>query len=247
MAVKNSVAISLEKVSFTYPDGTQALKNIDLQIHEGERLAIIGANGSGKSTLLALLNGVLKPVAGEVRIFNRPVNRQNDRQIKQWVGLVFQNPEDQLFCPTVYQDVAFGPQNFGLDETQVRDRVLRALQEIGLEGYENRSTFNMSFGEKKLVSLATVLALSPRIVALDEPTGNLDALHRRKLMQWVQMNGRTCVITSHDLDMVYDVCERTVILNKGQIVASGNTLEILTDERLLNENSLELPLRLQHK
>ncbi len=245
MVLEDTSAIHIRDVSYRYPDGILALDGVSLKIMPGERVGIIGPNGAGKSTLLNLLNGIFKPKRGFVQIFAQPITKKNQDLIKQWVGLVFQNPEDQLFCPTVFDDVAFGPLNFGFNKEDVRQKVKQALNEVGLVGYEQRSTLSLSFGEKKLVAIATALSMEPRIVALDEPTSNLDALHRRKIIDWIGKNGRTCVITSHDLDMIYDTCHRTVILNKGKIIAVGETREILKDKKILESNDLELPLSFQ--
>ncbi len=238
-------ALQLNDVYFAYLEQQMVLKGISFRVNQGERVGIIGPNGSGKSTLLLVLNGILTPAQGHIQVFSLPVCAENKIKIRQQIGVVFQNPEDQLFCPTVFEDVAFGPLNFGLAPQMVEERVHQALQEVGLTGFEERSTLNLSFGEKKLVAIATVLAMHPKIVALDEPTSNLDALHRRKIINWIQTNGRTCLITSHDLDMIYDTCERTILLNKGQIVADGKTEQILKDEALLQANDLELPLKFQ--
>ncbi len=243
LAKQNAVVYS--HVSFSYPKGVQALKNIHFTLQSGQRLGIIGPNGAGKSTLLLLLNGVLTPQQGEICIRGQIVNSKNEAMIKTQVGLVFQNPEDQLFCPTVFEDVAFGPLNFGRGFEQTRRLVKNALSEVGLSDYEYRSTLNLSFGEKKLVAIATVLSTDPAIVALDEPSGNLDALHRRKIIHWIQSSKRTFLITSHDLDLLYDTCDHVLLLNKGEIIALGEAKEILTDQKLLEENDLELPLRFQ--
>ncbi len=243
LAKQNSVAYS--HVSFSYPGGVRALKNICFTLQSGQRLGIIGPNGAGKSTLLLLLNGVLTPQQGEIYIHGHIVNSKNEAMIKTQVGLVFQNPEDQLFCPTVFEDVAFGPLNFGRGLEQARRLVKAALSEVGLSDYENRSTLNLSFGEKKLVAIATVLSTDPSIVALDEPSGNLDALHRRKIIRWIRSSKRTFLVTSHDLDLLYDTCDHVLLLNNGEIIALGEAKEILTNQKLLEKNDLELPLRFQ--
>jgi len=239
------IVLRLQEIHFAYQKASPVFEGLNLQVRRGERLGIIGPNGAGKSTLLLLLNGLLKPEKGRVEVFGEAISPESEMKVRQTVGLVFQNPEDQLFCPTVFDDVAFGPLNFGLSKEQVTARVRQALNEVGLSHFEERSTFNLSFGEKKLVALATVLSMQPEIVALDEPTSNLDAIHRRKIMRWVSQNGRTCLITSHDLDMIYDTCQRTIILNRGQIVADGPSEQILKNEELLKANDLELPLRFQ--
>lgn len=245
MNIEQEIVLRLQEVCFAYQKGKPVFEGLNLEVKRGERVGVIGPNGAGKSTLLLLLNGLLKPDKGRVEVSGKLLSTETEEQIRQSVGLVFQNPEDQLFCPTVFDDVAFGPLNFGMSKTQVKDRVRKALDEVGLTHFEERSTLNLSFGEKKLVALATVLSMEPEIVALDEPTSNLDAIHRRKIMNWVSQNGRTCLITSHDLDMIYDTCQRTIILNGGRVVADGPSKQILKDEKLLKANDLELPLRFQ--
>lgn len=237
-------AVEARELSFRYPDGVQALRQVDFQIDQGEKVAIIGPNGSGKSTLLTLLNGVRRGT-GHLTIFGMAVVKENLKEIKKSVGLVLQNPDDQLFCPTIFEDVAFGPLNLSLPPVAVRERVAMALRDVGLEGYENRSSFHLSFGERKLASIATVLSMQPRLIAMDEPTSNLDLAHRRKIIRWLQRSDRTLVLTTHDLDMALETCGRVIILNRGQINASGPSAEILTDDSLLKENQLELPLSLQ--
>ena len=238
------LAVKTENLSYSYPDGTSALQEISIAVREGEKIAIIGPNGSGKSTLITLLNGV-RQGKGLLEILGLSLNRQNLKQIKQWVGVVFQNPDDQLFCPTIFEDVSFGPLNQGLSAEEVRQRVDTALQSVGLEGYEKRSSFHLSFGERKLASLATVVAMDPRIIALDEPTSNLDLSHRRKIIRWLQKKSHTIILTTHDLDMVLETCQRVLILNKGRIVADGHSQELLKDRIILEQNDLELPLRMQ--
>jgi cobalt/nickel transport system ATP-binding protein len=238
------LAVKAENLSYSYPDGTPALQEISFTVPEGEKMAIVGPNGSGKSTLITLLNGV-RQGKGLLEILSLSLNRSNLPQIKQWVGVVFQNPDDQLFCPTIFEDIAFGPLNQGLPADEVRQRVENALQSVGLEGYQKRSSFHLSFGERKLASLATVVAMDPRIIALDEPTSNLDLSHRRKIIRWLQKNPHTIILTTHDLDMALDTCQRVMILNKGKIVADGRSQELLSDRMILEENDLELPLRMQ--
>ena len=186
MSIPNpsNFAISLRNVRFEYPDKKLAIDGLSFKVAAGEKLAFIGPNAAGKSTLIMLLNGVLKG-EGEIEIFGIKVSKKTDNQIKSRIGIVFQNPDDQLFCPTVYEDVAFGPQNFGFSKEDIDTRVKRALSEVGLQDYEQRSSLNLSYGEKKLISIATVLATNPDIIALDEPTSNLDPYHRRKIINWI--------------------------------------------------------------
>ncbi len=239
-------AVTASHLSYSYPDGTRALEGVSLDIREREKVAIIGPNGSGKSTLLTLFNGVRRG-GGEIKIFNLVLNRESAREIKRQVGLVFQNPDDQLFCPTIFEDVAFGPLNLNLSPDQVKDRVSTALRDVGLEGYEKRSSFHLSFGERKLASIATVIAMDPRIIVLDEPTSNLDLAHRRKIIRWLQENRKTIILTSHDLDMVLESCSRVIVLNRGKIVVEGKTREILSDPGIMTGNDLEIPLKIQYQ
>jgi cobalt/nickel transport system ATP-binding protein len=240
----SSFAISLNNVRFVYPDQKLAINGISLRIDTKEKVAFIGPNAAGKSTLIMLLNGVLKG-EGEIRIFDSILSKNSENLIKSKLGIVFQNPDDQLFCPTVHEDVAFGPHNFGYPKDEINIRVRRALSEVGLENYESRSSLNLSYGEKKLVSIATVLSTNPEIIALDEPTSNLDPYHRRKIINWIKDSDRTILIATHDLDMVAETVQRVIILRKGKIRADGKVKETLTDKKLLEDNYLELPLSLQ--
>jgi cobalt/nickel transport system ATP-binding protein len=240
----SSFAISLTDVRFEYPDQKLAIDGLNLQVSTNEKVAFIGPNAAGKSTLIMLLNGVLKG-EGDIQIFGTKVTKKSDKKIKAKIGIVFQNPDDQLFCPTVYEDVAFGPLNFGFSKAEINSRVKRALTEVGLSDYESRSSLNLSYGEKKLVSIATVLSTNPDIIALDEPTSNLDPFHRRKIIDWIKKSNKTVLIATHDLDMVAETVQRVIILRKGRIRGDGNVKDILTDKRLLEENFLELPLSLQ--
>jgi len=237
-------AISLDNVSFVYPDQTLAVDGLSFKVSTGEKVAFIGPNAAGKSTLVMLLNGVLKGT-GEIKIFGTKITRKSDNTIKSKIGIVFQNPDDQLFCPSVYEDIAFGPLNFGIPKEEIDIRVKNALDEVGLQGYEKRSSLHLSFGEKKLASIATVLSTDPDIIALDEPTSNLDPYHRRKIIDWIKRSGRTVLIATHDLDMVADTAQRVLILRGGKIRWDGKVEDIMSNQNLLEENYLELPLSLQ--
>lgn len=237
-------AVKAENLNYSYPDGTCALRDISLSIGDGEKVAVVGPNGSGKSTFLTMLNGVRKGT-GLLEIFGHPMNRENVKIIKQLVGIVFQNPDDQLFCPTLFEDISFGPLNQRKAPEEVRTLVELALREVGLIGMQHRSSFHLSFGERKLASIATVVAMYPSLIALDEPTSNLDMAHRRKIIHWIQKNSKTIILTSHDLDMILETCQRVILFNKGSIVKDGTVQEILYDEALLTSNDLELPLGLQ--
>jgi len=238
-------AVICEHVGYTYPNGTVAVRDVSLSISEGEKTAIIGPNGAGKSTFLTLLNGVRR-AEGQIKIFGIPVIARHYKEVRAQVGLAFQNPDDHLFCPTVYDDVSFGPLNMGLTREETEKRVSQALNEFGLLDKINSPSLNLSYGERKLVSLASILSMQPRLIALDEPTGNLDAWHRRKLIEWIRCYNGTVILATHDLDMALETCNRVFLFNKATIAASGDSRTILTDESVLLKNKLELPLRLQH-
>ncbi len=237
--------VEVTKLRHVYPDGTEALRGVSFRITHGESVAIIGANGAGKSTLLLHLNGHLVPSEGSIRIGDYPLTRTTLPEIRRTVGMVFQNPDDQLFMPTVYDDVAFGPLNLGIPREEVEQRVLDALERVGAGHVRNKAPYHLSGGEKKRVAIATVLSMSPDILVMDEPTSGLDPCARRQLMQLLKEFHHTKIFTSHDLDMVLDVCERTIVLHEGEVRADGPTREIFADERLLLECRLEKPLSMQ--
>ncbi len=232
-------------LTHVYDDGTPALHDVSFRITHGESVGIIGANGAGKSTLLMHLNGHLTPTRGEVRIGEMPLTRATLPQIRRTVGLVFQDPDDQLFMPTVFDDVAFGPRNQGLPEADVERRVQDALQCVGVWSVRARPPYRLSGGEKKRVAIAGVLAMSPDILVMDEPTSGLDPRARRQLIGLLREFSHTRIFTSHDLDMVLDLCPRTIVLCDGAIAADGPTRAILTDDVLLERCKLERPLSLQ--
>jgi cobalt transport protein ATP-binding subunit len=234
------LAVAIEGLHFTYPDGTPALNGIDLSVAAGESVAIIGPNGAGKSTLLLHLNGILRG-SGGISVLGLPVEAKNLREIRRLVGVVFQDPEDQLFLTSVAQDVGFGPSNLGLDRDEIALRVKEALGAVGMQDSEDRSSHHLSFGQKKRVAVATVLSMRPQILVLDEPTSNLDPKARRRLVDIVRRLPATRIVVTHDLPVAYELCERTVILDKGRVVADGPTWEILADPELLAAHDLELP------
>ena len=238
------LAISVNNVEFTYADGHEVLKGTDCKIRKGEKIALIGPNGAGKSTFMSLLNGVALPTSGTIEIEGLEVVKENLADIRRRVGIVFQDPDDQLFCPTVFDDVAFGPLNLGLPRAEIEQRVNEALETVGLKGYEERSSFHLSFGERKRLALATVLSYQPDILVFDEPSTNMDPLNRRKLIKWLQESDRTILLCTHDLDIALDVCDRCLMLSDGKFVADGPANEILHDKKLLEEFNLELPLAL---
>jgi len=224
--------IEIDHLSYHYPDGTSALRDIDLEVYQHESIAILGPNGAGKSTLLYHLNGTLMG-EGKVTVLGIPVEKENLKEIRKRVGLVFQSPEDQLFCPTVFDDVAFGPLNMGLDELKVRQRVERALEIMGLNGFEGRSAHHLSEGEKKRVALATVLSMNSEILALDEPTDNLDPSGSRMLIERIQSVPQTKVIVTHHLPVAVDLCERAILLYGGRKIEDLSMRELLKDRALL--------------
>ena len=230
-------AVGIDNLSFYYPDGHQALTNVSLSIGQGETVALIGPNGAGKSTLLLHLNGILRS-NGAVRVFGQTVDDKNLRWVRSKVGLVFQNPDDQLFSPTVFDDVAFGPLNMGYSEAEVRQSVSRALGSVGVAGYEQRSPHHLSIGEKKRVAIATVLSMSPEILAIDEPTSNLDPQGKWSLIELLRELSVTKIVATHDLELVRALCPRTIILDHGKVTADDTTEHILADTNLLRAHRL---------
>jgi cobalt/nickel transport system ATP-binding protein len=226
------LAVEVRNLHYRYPDGTIALRGVDLRVKKGERVYLIGPNGSGKSTLLLHLNGILKPQRGKVVILGIDANEENG-ELKKKVGLVFQNPDDQLFMPTVFEDVAFGPVNLRLGEAEVKKRVKMALEMVGLTGFENRSPHHLSYGEKKRIAIATVLAMDPEILVFDEPTLSLDPWIKRNFMELLKTLGRnrTIVISGHDLDLM-KLCDRTYLMRDGRIIGEiKNRREIFQDSK----------------
>jgi cobalt/nickel transport system ATP-binding protein len=237
--------VEITELQHTYPDGTRALRGISFRIHHGESVAIVGANGAGKSTLLLHLNGYLTPSAGTVRIGDFPLTKKTLPEVRRTVGMVFQDPDDQLFMPTVYEDVAFGPFNLGLPQEEINVRVEQSLQTVGVEHLKNKPPYRLSNGEKRRVAIASVLSMAPDILVMDEPTTGLDPFARRRLIALMHEFKHTKIFTSHDLDMVLDLCERTIVLHEGTVKADGPTLEIFRNEALLAECRLEKPLSMQ--
>lgn len=234
--------IEVEALSFRYPDGTLALTDISFQVMPAERVALVGPNGGGKSTLLLHLNGVLRGQRGHIRIDALPLTEKTLGQIRARVGLVFQNPDDQLFSPRVAQDVAFGPTHMGLPEAEVRARVEAALGAVGMDGYANRISHHLSVGEKKRIAIATVLSMDARILVLDEPTAGLDPRARRNLIALLErLTDRTMLISTHDMRLAAALCARAIVLDQGRIVAAGPTDAILTDRDLMERHGLESP------
>ena len=239
--------VEFQDVHFRYPDGTAALNGISLKITHGESVGIVGANGSGKSTLLMHTNGYLLPQSGTITIGDSPLDKKTRQEIRRKVGLIFQNPDDQLFMPTVFDDVAFGPLNLGLDEASVQERVCKALQMVSSLALQDKPPHHLSCGQKSAVAIASVMAMEPDILAMDEPAANLDPRSRRSLIRLLKSFRHSKIIASHDLDLILDVCERCIVIGNGIVVADGPSAEILSNRTLLEENSLELPLSLQKR
>ena len=233
--------IAVDHLHFAYPDGHVALQEISLRLCQGDKVAVVGPNGAGKSTLMLHLNGILAAEGGEVQVAGMPVNEQNLRVIRGLVGLVFQNPDDQLFSPTVFEDVAFGPLHMGLREAEVRERVEEALEAVQMSAYRERLSHHLSVGEKKRIAIATVLSMRPSILVLDEPTAGLDPRARRKLIRLLGELPITMLVSTHDMAMVRELFPRTVVMDEGCIVADGETAGILANEELLHAHGLEIP------
>jgi cobalt/nickel transport system ATP-binding protein len=237
--------IEFRDVHFRYPDGTEALKGVTFRVTHGESVGIVGANGAGKSTLLLHVNGFLLPSAGTVTIGDMVVQKRTVQEIRRRVGVVFQNPDDQLFMPTVFDDVAFGPLNLGLDEASVRGRVDDALRRVNGLMLKDKPPHHLSGGQKSAVAIASVIAMEPDILVMDEPAANLDPKARRSVITLLRTFAHTKIVASHDLDLILDVCGRCIVIRDGAVAADGPAGDILSDKRLLEENNLELPLSLQ--
>jgi cobalt/nickel transport system ATP-binding protein len=230
--------IEVEKLSYAYPDGHIALREASLTIAPGEKVALVGPNGAGKSTLMLHLNGILQG-QGSVRVCGLDVIKNNLGKVRAAVGLVFQNPDDQLFSPTVFDDVAFGPIYQGLKEPEVRARVTQALDAVHMRDYAQRVSHHLSTGEKKRIAIATVMSMEPEILVLDEPSAGLDPRARRSLINLLRELPQTMLVSTHDLRLVHELFPRTVIMDDGRIVADGLTDQLLNDEALLNAHGLE--------
>lgn len=230
----------VDDLSFSYPDGQVALRDVSLQISHGEKVALVGPNGAGKSTLMLHLNGILGG-QGRIQVAGLLVTKPNLPTIRAKVGLVFQNPDDQLFSPTVFDDVAFGPLHMGLPEDEVRTRVARALKQVGMSNYADRLSHHLSVGEKKRAAIATVLSMDPEILILDEPSAGLDPRARRALITQLHELPLTMLVSTHDIRMVNEIFPRMVIMDEGQIVADGPTDKMMNDVELLEAHGLERP------
>ncbi|GAB4151425.1 MAG: ABC transporter ATP-binding protein [Planctomycetaceae bacterium] len=250
----NSPIVEIEQLSFRYPGGGLALDNISLSVFAGETIAIVGPSGAGKSTLLMHMNGLLprkisspseNGVHCPIRVLNRPMTRDNLPTIREQVGFLFQDPDDQLFCPTVREDIAFGPLNMKLPDEEIESRIAESLEMVGLSGFESRSTLQLSLGERKRVCLAGVLACRPRLMVLDEPSSNLDPRARKQLMNILSEYPGSQIIATHDLELVVAHCSRVLVLDGGKIHADGPTKTILSDAPLMEQHGLEVPFSLQ--
>lgn len=241
------IHIDIENVSFGYEKGKEILKNISFHGGETDSIGLVGANGVGKSTFLKLLVGLNLDYTGSIRVEDIPVQRETLPQIREKIGYVFQDSDSQLFMSTAFQDIAFAPRNYGLPEDEVTRRVEHALEMTGITHLKDKHIFKMSGGEKKLVSIATILSMTPDIILMDEPSIALDPRNRRNLIRILNSFEHLKIIASHDLDMILDTCKRTILMSKEEIICDGPTEEILTNKELLEANGLELPLCLQKR
>ncbi len=237
--------LEFKDVRYRYPDGTEALRGISFRVLHGESVGIVGANGAGKSTLLLHTNGTLLPSSGTVTVGDVLLRKETRAEIRRKVGIVFQNPDDQLFMPTVADDVAFGPLNLGLAPEAVSERVEAALAVVGCRDLSEKPPHHLSEGQKSAVAIAAVIAMQPDILVMDEPAANLDPKGRRSLINMLNRFLHSKIVASHDLDLILDVCRRCIVIRNGEIAADGPAEIILRDRELLEENNLELPLSMQ--
>jgi cobalt/nickel transport system ATP-binding protein len=237
----NTPVLDLRSVAFAYPDGHQALFGVDLQVQRGERVAVLGPNGAGKTTLVLHLNGILQPGAGTVSVSGLPVVRDNLQEIRRRVGIVFQDPDDQLFMGSVREDVAFGPRNLGVRGAELDRKVMDALDMVGMADFADRPPHHLSFGQRRRVAVATVLVMEPEIIVLDEPSSNLDPASRRELADILTGLEVTLMMVTHDLPYALQLCPRAIVLSDGIVAAQGTTFDILTDDALMKSHRLELP------
>ena len=236
--------LEFRNVSFSYEPGTPVLDNLSFHIRKGETVGLIGANGAGKSTIMKLMLGLL-PAQGEILVDGMPVTKQNLPPIRQKIGFVLQDSDNQMFMPTVYEDMIFGPRNYGLTREEADARVDRVLRELGLENLKHRHNHKISGGEKRMAAIATILAMEPEMIVMDEPSTALDPVNRRRVISTINSRKETKLIASHDLDMILDTCQRVILLNHGRIVAHGEAETVLRDQALLEANRMELPFCLQ--
>ena len=237
--------LEIEKLSYVYPDGHIAIREIDLKINEGESVALVGANGAGKSSLFKLIIGISDIKEGSIKIGGLPVEKKTLKEIRKKVGMVFQNPDDQLFMTKVYDDIAFGPRNELLSDAEVEERVTGALEVLGITHLRDRMPHRLSGGEKRVIAIASVLSMKPEIILFDEPTSFLDPKARRNVINTLDKLKMTKIIATHDMDMALEICDRVIIMNQGSVFADGPVEKLLLDEELLLQCSLELPLCMQ--
>jgi len=239
--------VDFSKVNFQYPDGTKALNGVTFRITHGEAVGIVGANGAGKSTILMHMNGHVLPTSGSITVGDIMLDKSTRQEVRRKVGMIFQNPDDQLFMPTVFDDVAFGPLNLGMTPELVEERVTEALNAVNSLSLRDKPPHHLSGGQKSAVAIASVLAMDPDILVMDEPAASLDPRSRRTLINLLKGFVHTRIIASHDLDMILDVCSRCIVIRNGTVVADGPSGDILSNKALMEENNLELPLSLQRR
>lgn len=239
--------VELDHLTFSYDGNREVLSDISFDLKAGETIGLIGANGAGKSTLLKILAGLLTDYKGQAKIDGLDVNKKNLAAVRKKTGYVFQDSESQLFLSTVYEDVAFGPRNYGCLEEELEEKVMSALKQVHIEELKDRPIYRMSGGQKKLAAIATILSMEPEVILFDEPSVGLDPKNRRNLINIINGISGLKIIASHDLDMIFDTCNRTILIEKGKMICEGETAKILTDQRLLEESGLELPLSMQKR
>jgi len=233
--------LNINNLSYSYPDGHEALKDIGFSIQKRESIAILGPNGAGKTTLILHLNGILGNLSGKIEVDGLKYTTENIAKIRKTVGVVFQDPDDQLFMPTVIEDVMFGPKNFGYSNEDAEKNAVEALRMVGMDDFQDRAPHHLSFGQKRKVAIATVLASKPKLLVLDEPASNLDPASRRDLIEILKNLNISIILVTHDLPMALEICERSLILNEGEIKEDSQTKTILKNEEVMKENRLELP------
>jgi len=233
--------LQINDLNFSYPDGYEALKNINLEINKGDTLGVLGPNGAGKTTFILHLNGILGNLDDSIYINNLSINEDNLKNIREKVGIVFQDPDDQLFMPTVLEDVMFGPKNFGYTNVEAESKAIEALEKVKMKEFLNKPPHHLSFGQKRKVAIASVIAINPELIVLDEPSSNLDPASRRELIEILKNLDVTIILVTHDLPMALEICDESIILNNGEIKTRDKTYSILTNEKIMKENRLELP------
>ena len=233
--------LKINNLCYSYPDGHKALSSVSFSIDQGESISILGPNGAGKTTLILHLNGILGKLSGEIEVSGLKYIPDNIDKIRKTVGVVFQDPDDQLFMPTVIEDVMFGPKNFGFTQKEAEENSLEALKMVGMEKFQDRAPHHLSFGQKRKVAIATVLASKPKLLVLDEPASNLDPTSRKDLIDILKSLNISLILVTHDLPMALEICERSLVLNEGEIKKDDLTINILKDEKFMKKNRLELP------